>query len=105
MVNKSKGPRPKKGRLGKKKRRLVEAHTLAHLRGSHDYSHSHTRTREIDTRVAGAGMLGARFKAPRHQGVTVPNVPRVPATGCLVIRPNVTDDPETLTVKVTAIVQ
>ncbi len=78
MVMKSKGPRPKKGRLGKKKRRLVEAHTLAHLRGGHDYSYSHTRTREIDARVAGAGVLGARIKAPRHHGVTVPAVPVIP---------------------------
>ena len=78
MVMKSKGPRPKKGRLGKKKRRLVEAHTLAHLRGGHDYSYSHTRTREIDGRVAGAGVLGARIKAPRHHGVTVPAVPVIP---------------------------
>ena len=53
------GPRPKKCRLGKKKRKLVEAHTLAHLRGAHDYSHSHTRTREIEARVAGASILGA----------------------------------------------
>ncbi len=72
MVSKS------KGRLGKKKRRLVEAHTLSHLRGGHGYSYSHTRTRQIDTRVAGAGVLGARIKAPRHQGVIVPPVPRVP---------------------------
>ncbi len=78
MVTKSNGPRPKKGRLGKKKRRLVEAHTLSHLRGNHDYSYSHTRTREIDARVAGAGILGARIKAPRHHGVTVPAVPAVP---------------------------
>ncbi len=78
MVTKSNGPRPKKGRLGKKKRKLVEAHTLAHLRGGHDYSYSHTRTREIDARVAGAGVLGARIRAPRHHGVTVPAVPSVP---------------------------
>lgn len=78
MVTKSKGPRPKKGRLGKKKKKLVESHTLAHLRGTHDYSHSHTRKREIDTRVAGAGILGARIRAPRHHGVTIPTVPVVP---------------------------
>jgi hypothetical protein len=86
MVSKSKGPRPRKGRMGKKKRKLVEAHTLAHLRGAHDYSHSHTRTRQIDTRFAGAGVLGARMKAPRHQGVTVPPVPRVPQPRALAQR-------------------
>ena len=79
MVSKSNGPRPKKGRLGKKKRKLVEAHTLAHLRGARDYSHSHTRTREIDARVAAAGILGARIRHPRNHGVTVPVVPPVPA--------------------------
>ena len=78
MVTKSAGLRPKKGRLGKKKRKLIEAHTLSHLRGAHDYSHSHTRVREIDARVAGAGVLGARIRAPRHHGVTVRAVPVVP---------------------------
>lgn len=43
-----------------------------------DYSHSHTRVRQIDTRVGGAGILGTRIKTPSHHGVTVPRVPKMP---------------------------
>ncbi len=61
--------------MGKKKRSLIESHTLSHLRGISDHSHSHTRVRQIDTRVAGAGVLGSRIKAPRHHGPTVLRIP------------------------------
>lgn len=72
---KSNGPgRPKKTRLGKKKKRNVIHHTLAHVRGIGDYPQSHQRVRAIDPRVSGAGILGARIKDRQHQGHTVPRL-------------------------------
>lgn len=71
---KSKGPGPKRTRVSKKKKKHIIKHTLSHLRGGGDYPQSHQRTRVIDSGVAGAGLIGARFKAPRNAGVTVPRV-------------------------------
>ena len=61
-------PSKKKTRMGKKKRRLIEQHTLNHVRGGGHYPPSHERKIKIDPRVAGAGMLGARLKQPQHAG-------------------------------------
>ena len=71
---KSKGPARKKGRVSKKKKEHMIKHTIQLLRNGGDYPPSHQRTCVIDPRVAGAGMLGARFKAPRHLGHTLPRV-------------------------------